>query len=429
MAKNILYSNLKGTKDFLPAEQVVREKIVAIMKEVFSLYGFLPVETPILNSLELLSSKYAGGAEILKEVYSLRDQGERDLGLRYDLTVPFSKLVAGNPELVLPFRRFEIGRVFRNGPVKLGRMREFYQCDVDVCGIAGNDIEVEMMNMTVELFNRLDIDVVIEWNNRKLMSGLILEAGIEQNKVAATILVVDKLEKYGKNTVSKELQDMGINAASVEKLLEFFNLPTNELFAKFENTSNELLAEGLSQVSSINNLISQYELQNNTKFVPSLARGLDIYTGTVWEVFERNRAMNCSLAGAGRYDAIITNFVDNGNIYPAVGIGFGLEPIYEIYKSKLSDEATSLVDVYIYSFSKNKYVLDCAKFLRSQGLSVIVEMQNIKLKKALPWAEKNGINNVLIIGETEEQENVVTYKNLKTSTQETLTLQELVNKI
>ena len=166
--------NLKGTNDFLPKDQIIRNKIVDILKKNFEKYGYLPIETPILNYYDLLAYKYDSDAEILSEIYKLKDQGDRNLGLRYDLTVPFCKVIGLNKDLKMPFRRYEIGRVFRNGPVKLGRTREFYQCDIDVVGIDNRYIEAEQILMAINTYKDLGIDVLVKYNNRKLMSGLII---------------------------------------------------------------------------------------------------------------------------------------------------------------------------------------------------------------------------------------------------------------
>ena len=192
MNENIL-KNIKGTFDCLPKEQIIKNEIISKLKNNFENYGYLPLETSILCNYDLLASKYAGGAEILKEVYTLTDQGERQIGLRYDLTVPFSKVIAANASknITLPFRRYEIGKVFRDGPVKLGRNREFYQCDVDLCGISGTYPEIEMLLMAYKCYKDLGIDIRIEWNNRKLLSGLIQECNIDSECVSRVILSVE----------------------------------------------------------------------------------------------------------------------------------------------------------------------------------------------------------------------------------------------
>ena len=204
----MILKNVKGSMDFLPEEQMIRNKIIKILSDTFVEYGYLPVETTTLCYYDLLASKYAGGAEILKEVYKLKDQGERDLALRYDLTVPFAKIISMNKGLNLPFRRYEIGKVYRDGPVKVGRNREFYQCDVDVCGLDGQLVEAELFGMAVTCFKRLGIDIKIEWNNRKFLSGIISLCGIKDEDISRVILSVDKLAKIGEDGVKEEIKEL-----------------------------------------------------------------------------------------------------------------------------------------------------------------------------------------------------------------------------
>ena len=216
--ENFELRNVKGTFDFLPNEQSLRNKIIDVLKENFTLYGYEPLETPILNEFDLLKYKYGEGAEILNEIYRLTDQGKRDLGLRYDLTVPFCKVIGLNKDLTMPFRRYEIGRVFRDGPVKLGRTREFYQCDVDVVGIDGRFIEVEQMQMVASVFDKLNIDVVIKWNNRKLMVGILENLGYADNQFDTIIGLIDRIEKVSFAELISEFDKAGINEQKANEL-------------------------------------------------------------------------------------------------------------------------------------------------------------------------------------------------------------------
>ena len=197
----MILQNVKGSMDYLPQEQMIRNKIINILSNTFEEYGYLPLETTTICYYDLLASKYAGGAEILKEVYKLNDQGERNLALRYDLTVPFAKVIAMNKGLNLPFKRYEIGKVYRDGPVKVGRAREFYQCDIDVCGIEGQYVEAELMSLAVSGYKKLGININIEWNNRKFLSGIISLCGIKEEYISNVILSVDKLAKIGEKGV------------------------------------------------------------------------------------------------------------------------------------------------------------------------------------------------------------------------------------
>ena len=202
--KEFELKNLKGTDDYLPKEQMLRNKIINTLSNVFETYGYLPLETPTLCYYDLLASKYAGGAEILKEVYTLEDQGKRKLGLRYDLTVPFSKVISINKDITLPFKRYEIGKVFRD--------------DFDVCGLSDRLSEAELLTMAIKCFEELGIEIYIEWNNRKLLSGLIIECDIPEEITSKVILSVDKLAKIGEDGVREELNEYNIDNDKLDKL-------------------------------------------------------------------------------------------------------------------------------------------------------------------------------------------------------------------
>ncbi len=413
MDKKVL-KNIKGTDDFLPKEQIVRNHIINTLTNVFNNYGYLPLETSTLCYYDLLASKYAGGAEILKEVYKLKDQGNRDLGLRYDLTVPFAKVISMNlnKNLNLPFKRYEIGKVYRDGPVKTGRNREFYQCDVDCCGIESIMLETEFMDMTVEAYHRLGIDIYIEWNNRKLLSGLIIECQIPEQETSRVILSVDKLAKIGEKGVLEELKDLDIN--KIQKLFEYFKLNIEELSSKFQDSTNQLLIEGLQEVKEFGDNLTSLGL-TDCKFTPYLARGLEIYTGTVWEIFDKQKRMTCSLGAGGRYDKIITNFINDGNTYPACGMTFGLVPIYEILMMDDQTKDTPLYDLMIIPMDTDIECLKLASHLRKQNIKVIIEMNKRKVKKSLDYANKNHIPYVIILGENEMQSRKINIKDMNNS--------------
>ncbi|MDD3187329.1 MAG: histidine--tRNA ligase [Bacilli bacterium] len=420
---NFELKNIKGTFDYLPDEQVIRNKITDTLKEIFELYGYLPIETPILCSYDLLASKYAGGSEILKEVYTLKDQGDRDLGLRYDLTVPFSKVLGMMKEPILPFKRYEIGKVFRDGPVKLGRSREFYQCDVDVCGIESVTAEAELFAMAVSAYKKLGIDIEIYYNNRKLLSGIMEFCGIEKTKEA--ILIIDKLEKISKQEIYFELGKLEIDSSIVDKLYTYFSFSLEEL--KSQDINNALFIKGIEEIEELNKYLTGMNIETNCVFKPFLARGLEIYTGTVWEVFDKKRRINSSLGGGGRYDDIITKFIGNGNDYPAVGMSFGLEPIYAVLKEE-NDFKEKLYDLYIFAFDLNPKVLQVAQKLRESKIKVIVEMNTAKLKKGMNFANRNNIPFVLLIGEEEIKNNKYSFKNMETGMQELLSLEDIIER-
>lgn len=404
--------NVKGTNDSLPKKEIVKRKVINTLTDTFEKFGYLPLDTTILCYYDLLASKYSGGSEILKEVYTLKDQGERDLGLRYDLTVPFAKVISMNAgkEITLPFKRYEVGKVFRDGPVKTGRAREFYQCDVDVCGIEGSYIEAEMLSMTALAYKRLGIDIYIEVNNRKLLQGFIVAADIPSSLASNVILSVDKLAKIGEAGVKKELEDYQIEESKLDKLFSYFNLTIEELDNL--DITNEYFVEGREEIKELFSYINDLSL-TECRFTPYLARGLEIYTGTVWEVFDKEQRLTCAIGGGGRFDKIITNFINDGNSYPAVGISFGIVPICEILGL---EEEKALYDLLIIPMDTNKESLKLANALREKGIKVLIEMNKRKVKKVLESANKNNIPYVIIIGENEIKENTLEIKDMQNST-------------
>ena len=425
--KEIKIQNLKGTTDYLPEEQILRDKITNILKSTFEVYGYMPIKTPILNQYDLLSYKYDEDAEILNETYKLTDQGERKLGLRYDLTIPFCKVIALNKDLRMPFKRYEIGKVFRNGPVKLGRMREFYQCDVDVVGINSRMIEIEQLIMVKKAFDKLGIDILIKWNNRKLMSGLITYAGVSSDLIDKVISIIDHMEKITRSDMIREFNKINIDNNKAEEILNLFKLSLNEYNTKFKDTDNELIKVGLDEINEINDLINKYNLTDNALFSPTLARGLSIYTGIVFEFFDKKMRITSSLGGGGRYDKIITDFIDDGNTYPACGLSFGLEPIYAILKVEITNN--SLVDVLIIPMDTEVECMSIATTLRDNGIKVMVEMNKKKLKKSFEFANKTNIKYVIVVGDAEIKENKYTLKDMESGTQELLSIDEIISAI
>lgn len=419
--------NLKGTNDFLPEEQIIRNRITDTLKKYFELYGFLPIETPQLCYYDLLASKYAGGSEILKEVYKFSDQGSREIGLRYDLTVPFSKVIGMNKGLMLPFKRYEIGKVFRDGPVKLGRAREFYQCDIDACGVESPSAEVEYFNMTKRVFKEFDIDVEIRFNNRKFLSGLLEYSGVSKQNIPSFIISVDKLDKITREEVEKELINH-TDKMVIDKVFNYFNCSFDELKKGLKDTNIEVLKEGLDELNKLIDLINAVGLDDTCVFTPFLARGLEIYTGSVWEIFDKSKNFKSALGAGGRYDKIITNFLNNGNEYPAIGMSFGLEPIYELLRQKESNKIIKY-DVYVYAFNIDKNLFKISELLRNKNLKVLTELNNIKLKKAMNIANRENIKYVVIIGEDELKSNSVSLKNMISGEQEIVKIEELVSKI
>ena len=248
--------NVKGGYDFIPREQKIRNYINDTLRGVFESYGYLPIETPILCYFDILAGKYDENNDILNEIYKLKDQGNRDLGLRYDLTVPFAKFIALNKkEIKLPFKRYEINKVFRDGPVKVGRDREFTQCDVDVVGLDGQGIEAELLNLYVRGYSKLGIDIIIKYNSRKLMSGLIKEAGVDDKDISSVITILDKIKKISREEIINYLSELGLSMGVIVLLLEYFTLSMEEINNKFKYSINELVIEGINEINELEKYI------------------------------------------------------------------------------------------------------------------------------------------------------------------------------
>lgn len=413
--------NVKGSGDSLPSSEVIKREVVRTLTDTFECYGYLPLDSSVLCYYDLLASKYAGGSEILKEVYTLNDQGDRKLGLRYDLTVPFAKVISMNINkgISLPFKRYEVGKVFRDGPVKSGRAREFYQCDVDVCGISGSFIEAEMLKMTVSCYKKLGIDVDILINNRKLLEGLIISCDIDSDVVNRVILSVDKLDKIGEDGVRRELLD--IDSDKLDKLFGYFKMSFDEIMNL--SISNDMFILGKDEISELFLYIDKLGL-TECKFTPYLARGLEIYTGVIWEVFDRDKRLTCALGGGGRYDKIITNFIDDGNSYPAVGISFGIVPICEILRDSYDD---SLCDVLIVPMNTNLECLEFASLIRERGIRALIEMSGKRVGKVLEKADKSNIPYVIVIGENEINSGNIEIRDMVNSSNISVSISDIDN--
>lgn len=422
--------NVKGTFDYMPEDMAIRNEITDVLRKNFEKYGYLPIETPMLNYYDLLSYKYQDDAEILSEIYHLTDQGERDLGLRYDLTVPFCKVVGLNKGMTLPFRRYEIGKVFRNGPVKMGRTREFYQCDVDVVGIDNRYIEAEQILMAINTYRELGIDIFVKYNNRKLMSGIILASGVDNKDIDKVIGIIDKLEKVSREELNDMLIEIGLNEEVITKLFDLFSKKIDEYDSiDFDTVSEEaknLFNEGLAEIRELNSYLSELGIIEDCKFTPTLARGLSIYTGVVFEFYDKRKRINCAIGAGGRYDKIITNFMDNGEVYPACGLSFGLEPIFVILKEMLN--TPRLVDIYMVPLGEEREkiaTLKLANELRDMGYRVLIEMKKKKIGKCFEYADREYIRYVMIVGSDEVDSGNYKIKDMDVKSEYILSLDEL----
>ena len=402
----------KGTRDLIPKEALFKDEIISKLKKIFELYGYSPLETPILERYDTLSAKYAGGSEILKETFKLKDQGKRELGLRYDLTVPFARFVGMNPNIKLPFKRYQIGPVFRDGPIKLGRLREFYQCDADVVGTESIMAESELINLASRFFKEINQEITIKVNSIKILKSIMNYLEIEKDKQGKVILTIDKKEKISDGELRKELKTIIKNKA--DKVLEIIN-KNNLNYLKTILKDND----GINEIGELLRL-------TKAQFDVSLARGLSYYTGTIFEVYLRNSKIKSSVAAGGRYDNMIQNFLESSNKYPAVGISFGIDVILE---SLEKPEKETTTEIYIIPINKQKESFETAEKLRGNGLKVDMDLIGRGISKNLDYANKLRIPYVIFIGEEELKKDKLKLRNMKTGEESLLSLNDILKKV
>jgi histidyl-tRNA synthetase len=419
----------KGVRDFPPEEKIIREELISKLKNIFECYGFSPLETPSIERLDTLTAKFAAGAEsdAAKEIFKFKDQGGRDLGLRFDLTVPFSRFVALNPNLKIPFKRYEIGRVFRDGPLKLGRYREFWQCDVDVVGVSSMRAEAEMILLALDAFKSLKLDAYIEVNNRKLLIGLLDYCDIPSPKKETVIVSIDKIEKQGMQAVEKELRIKEISEMSIEKINQLFSIRgsnTEIIDALKDIATSPIALEGLKEIQEVFSYLAFAE-SGKIKLNLALARGLNYYTGTVFEGFLKDNKITSSICGGGRYDNMIGMFADNNRQYPAIGISFGLEPIIDALKLMNMSMKKTTTQLYIIPIKTFNESLKIATKLRESGLSVDIDLMERGISKNLDYANVLGISFVAFIGETELEQGKIKLKNMHSGKEELVSMDEI----
>ncbi|MCK5017200.1 MAG: histidine--tRNA ligase [Candidatus Peribacteraceae bacterium] len=417
--------NAKGVRDFLPEDKIPRQSIVDTLRETFERFGFSPLETPAIERLDLLTAKFAGGDEILKEVFKLKDQGKRDLALRYDLTVPMSKVVGMNPNIPRPFKRYQIQPVWRDGPIKFGRYREFWQCDVDTVGTKSMMADAEILSIAGEVFRALGLSAVIKVNNRKLLNGIIEYAGIEKNKMDA-ILSIDKLEKFGSGAVKKELKEKGFGTKEIIKLMKVLELKgsNKKVLSGIENMVTS--EDGKEGVKELNELVEYCKIMKcDIEIDVSLARGLEYYTGPVFEVFLKKSKVTSAVAGGGRYDKMIGMFIGRGE-YPATGISFGLEPIFEALKEKKMIETPKTVTkILVIPIGVQKEAISVVKELRDLGVNTEVDLIGRGISKNLNYANSLGIPYVVFLGKQELESGKVKLRDMTSGKEKMLKVSEI----
>ncbi|HTG68949.1 MAG TPA: histidine--tRNA ligase [Candidatus Udaeobacter sp.] len=417
--------NVKGTYDYFGKEQALRRQVQATLREKFELYDFDEMVTTELTELDFLTSKYAGGDEIMKEMYQLTDQRKRRLGLRYDLTIPFAKVIALNPGIELPFKRYEIGKVFRDGPVKRGRLREFLQCDVDVVGVKGPEAEVELMQLAVDVFRTLAIKIQLKWNNRRFLGEVLAAVGVPAKDSLSVMLTLDKLAKIGADGVKEELAEKGLADGvrdAVTLLITQENPSLEEIMDKYglQNSAGAL------EVLAVRDILCKIGLAEECVFDPFLSRGLSFYTGTVYEIFDAAGGFSSSLGGGGRYDAIIGQLVGRDDAeYGAAGLSFGMESIMALLENRAAEAAAASVVLIPIGVSAAE-MLQTAAELRASGIRVKLDTSGRKLKNILASVASSGIRYALLLGETEWQAGRVRLKDMEERIEREVSVDEAI---
>ena len=433
---------VKGTRDFSPMEMSKRNYIFNTIKDVYSLYGFQQIETPALETLQTLMGKYGEeGDKLLFKVLNsgdfLRKVDDKELverntlklasqlcekGLRYDLTVPFARyVVMHHDELQFPFKRYQIQPVWRADRPQKGRYREFYQCDADVVGSDSLLNEVELMQIVDEVFQRFGVRVIIKINNRKILTGIAEMIGAADKIVDITV-AIDKLDKIGLENVNQELANAGISPDAIDKLQPIISLQgtNDEKLNVIKNVlkDSQIGLKGVEEVAYILDVLKSMQLHNEIELDLTLARGLNYYTGAIFEVKAKDVSIG-SITGGGRYDNLTGIFGKPG--LSGVGISFGADRIYDVLNALdlYPKETTNSTQILFINFGEKEtaYCLPLVNEARSHGVSAEMYPDAVKMKKQMSYANAKQIAFVAMAGENEMKENKITLKNMVTGEQ------------
>ncbi len=428
MVEKMILETAKGFRDFAPEEKILRDKIIFKIKNIFENYGFSPLETPTVEKLEILEAKFGAGenSDAISEIYRFKDQGERSLGLRYEFTFALARFIGENPQIRLPFKRYQIGPVFRDGPIKAGRYREFYQCDVDIIGVKEVSSDSEIISLIDFVFKELNLEVNIEINDRRLLEEILDFYKINKEIQTSVIITIDKLKKTGFEGVKNELYSKGLDEKTIDLLLNLLLVSgTNqEKLEAIGKTIGE--TEGIKSLQELFKYLEYYDV--SYMFLPSLARGLGYYTGPIFEVFLKDKKiMSSSIAGGGRWDEMISKYLqDDSKSYPAVGVAFGLEPIMEIIKKRDGMDKKTTADLFVIPIGDTiKDSIKIVQKLRMNGMNVSIDLLKRSIGKNIEYADKLGITYVGFLGENEIKEKIISIKNIKTGKEDKISFENI----
>lgn len=438
----------KGTRDFLPKQMTGRNYIFDTVKTIFKNHGFLQIETPAVENLSTLTGKYGDEGDQLmfkilnrgdkfKKAISNRSEKEGDfaeLALKYDQTVPFARFVVQNQnEITFPFKRYQIQPVWRADRPGKGRYREFYQCDVDIVGSDSLLCEVEFIQIYNEVLSALKIpDFTIKVNNRKILYGIAEVVG-EQEKIIDITVAIDKLDKIGLEKVNQELVSKGVSLDAIEKLQSIIQLNgnTNEKLSVLKEFLSESQTgiKGIEELEYILNFIKDIDLESSLELDVTLARGLNYYTGIIFEVI--CDGFKGSICGGGRYDGLTDQFGLKG--VGAAGISFGADRIYDVLLERelFPENVMEGLKVFFVNFGQKeaKYIIPMLSELRNKGISSEIYPSPAKMKKQMTYANAKGAKYVVLIGSNEIESGLISVKNMVTGSQEEITFKDFLNKM
>ncbi len=422
---------LSGFMELLPNDQILFNQMMDTIEETYQRFGFLPLDTPIIELSEVLLAKAGGETE--KQIYRFT-RGDTDLSLRFDLTVPLAKYVAKNyGNLSFPFRRYQIGKVYRGERTQKGRYREFYQCDIDIIGDGELDLinDAELPSVIYMIFTKLGFsNFTIKINNRKILNGLFESIGQKDNSVEI-LRIIDKIDKIGKEAVKEELEKINVGKEQIDKIISFIEISgsNDEKIEKLKalKIENETFNKGLEELDYVVKNMRLFGIpEANIMIDLTIARGLDYYTGTVYETFLNDYRELGSVCSGGRYENLAENYTDKK--LPGVGISIGLTRLfYKLQELNLiKAEKKSISDVLIIPMVEDLSVpIKVANTLRSNGVNTEVYLNNKKLKAKFKYADKLEIPYVIVIGEDEISKQVVKLKDMKTGEEKEIPLNEI----
>lgn len=426
---------LPGFMELMPNEQVLFNQMKEKIQKTYEKYGFLPIDTPVIESSKVLLAKAGGETE--KQVYSFT-KGDSELTLRFDLTVPLAKYVAEySNELCFPFRRYQIGKVYRGERAQRGRYREFYQCDIDIIGDGELNIinDAEIPSIMYDTFKALDVGkFTIRINNRKILNG-IFEYINAKNKSSDIMRIIDKIEKIGEEKVKLELKALELADKDISFIIDFINIngTTDEKIQSLENlkVENEVFLKGLEELKDVVKYIRMFNVPEDYFMVDlSIARGLDYYTGTVYETFLDDYKSIGSVCSGGRYNDLAGFYTDKN--LPGVGMSIGLTRLFFVLNdlNLIKSNTKSISKVLIVSMVEDlKPAIETANILRRNEINTEIYFDNKKMKAKFKYADKLKIPYVIVIGEDEVASGKLTLKNMETGEQEQKEITEIIKSL